>query len=108
MAPEMNFLTAEQVRQYRTNFNPILMTSEYLEEVVSQLNEKPVWYERELSEKPNTHSGMCICRNCRKIDWITPLRDFYGSIKAKGREVQGPFCETCSDDLAKTLLREQS
>lgn len=107
MNTEMNFLTEKEIRQYRTDFNPRQMSQEYLDEILSNLDEKPVWYERDLSEKPETHAGICICRNCRQIYWITSTRDAYGEIKSLGQVAKGPFCETCAYDISKKLLREQ-
>jgi len=107
MSLDMNFLTAEEVNSYSPNFNPRLMDQIYVNEVLSQIHQKPIWYEEDLSEVPEINAGISICRNCRHIYWVTPERDAFKEIKGLGQITIGPFCEPCSEDISKELLERQ-
>lgn len=95
MTLEIKFLTADEIIASKPSFNPKMVSEQYLTQVVSELQEKPVWYERDISEKPKINAGLSICRNCRQIYWVTQLHDAYKEVKKQGKTIPGPFCEKC-------------
>jgi hypothetical protein len=95
MGLEIKFLTADEITASKPSFNPEIVSEEYLTQIVSELGEKPVWYEKDISEKPKQTAGLSICRECRQIYWVTQLHDAYKTVRKQGQVIPGPFCERC-------------
>ena len=106
MDSEIGFLSAVEINKHRPDFNPRQMSSQYVAQVLYELEEKPVWYERDLLEKPTVHGGMCICRECRQAYWITPARDAYRRITSQKKTLEGPFCEECFNKISREIAKE--
>ena len=101
-------VSREEIVSIKDRFNPRFVSTEYLEKILEEIETKPVRTtiaEEDISQE-NYNNGLTICSNCRTLYQPTYRRTVIMKITGQGKEINGPFCYGCANDIVNLELRQ--